>query len=306
MLSEIFYWVLNMSILASLAGLIVYALGKIKSLPRFGIYLLWLLPGFRFWLPVGLASKYSLSHLLFRYVTKTIVVWESADQSPVFTMTNSIRAASHYFPLTFRSQLLAEIFRVGALVWLIVAAGMILSSLSLYIFTKEAVKDAEPLRDNVYLSDKLLSPAVYGVMKPKIILPSNTSLQELDLIIRHETVHIQRKDNFWRILAVLTACLHWFNPLVWIFLKQLISDMELACDAKVAKDLPLAARKEYARLLLRYSQTRSAYASAFGGAKTRIRIENILSYKKLTVLSAICFSLFFVIVAVTVITNAAG
>jgi beta-lactamase regulating signal transducer with metallopeptidase domain len=108
------------------------------------------------------------------------------------------------------------------------------------------------------------------------------------------------------VIAIITACIHWFNPLVWIFLKDFFADMELACDTKAIKDLKEADKKSYASALLSCSAGKTFYASAFGGAKTRLRIENILSYKRLTLLSSICFAVLFVVIAVTVITNAVG
>jgi beta-lactamase regulating signal transducer with metallopeptidase domain len=82
--------------------------------------------------------------------------------------------------------------------------------------------------------------------------------------------------------------------------------MELACDAGVLKKLADNDKKAYASALLSCSVGKTYYVSAFGGAKTKLRIENILSYKKLTLSSALCFAALFIAVAVTVITNAVG
>ena len=73
MLAEIFYWVLNISIIGSVAGLVVFSLRKIKTLPRFAVYVLWVLPLIRFWLPFGIANEYSLLSLISRFTTKTVV-----------------------------------------------------------------------------------------------------------------------------------------------------------------------------------------------------------------------------------------
>ena len=82
--------------------------------------------------------------------------------------------------------------------------------------------------------------------------------------------------------------------------------MELACDVGVLKKLDDNSKKVYATALLSCSAGKTYYASAFGGAKTKLRIENILSYKKLTLLSGLCFATLFIVIAVTVITNAVG
>jgi len=306
MAGDIFYWVFNISVLGSVAGLIILFLRRIRALPRFGIYLLWALPLFRLWVPVGIASQYSLLNFISRYTTKTIIVWETVPGSQEFSMTNSIQAAESYFPIVYKTDLLKDIFHIAGTVWAIVAVAAVLCSALLYIFTKTALKDAEHIKDNIYRSDKVISPAVYGIIKPKIILPANIAEADLEYILKHERIHIRRRDNLWRVVAVVTACVHWFNPLAWIFLKCFFTDMELACDAGVLKKLADNDKKEYASALLACSAGKTYYASAFGGAKTKLRIENILSYKKLTLLSGLCFAALFIVVAVTVITNAAG
>jgi beta-lactamase regulating signal transducer with metallopeptidase domain len=309
MIETIFYWVLNISILGSLVGLLVLALRRIKALPSFGKYLLWILPLLRFWLPWSLASQYSLMSLLSRLGTKTVVIWGKTSNGLDFdvTTTNILRAAQQYtYPLVYKTNLLETIFKVAGLVWLIIMVAIILSSMVIYFSTKSTLKDAQLVRDNIYQSDKVLTAAVYGIFKPRIILPIDSKKQDLDYILAHERVHIHRRDNLWRVIAVITASIHWFNPLIWICLKGFLTDMELACDAAVLKELGEEEKVSYAHLLLSQATPRSYYASAFAGAKTRLRIESIMSYKRLTWWSAVCFTLLFMAIAVTVITNAVG
>jgi len=302
----IFYWVINISILGSAAGLIVLLLRRIRMLPRFVVYLLWMLPFIRLWMPIGLANKYSLFNLISKYATKTVIVWEEISWLPELTTTNFLQIATRYSPMMYKTNLFKDIFNIAGMIWIIVASAAILCSISLYIITKSTLRSAERINDNIYRSDKILSPAVYGIIKSKIILPANIADADLEYILKHEQIHIRRRDNLWRVIAVITTCIHWFNPLCWIFLKCFFADMEMACDAGVLKKLDDNGKKEYASALLACSAGKTYYASAFGGAKTKLRIENILSYKKLTLASCLCFAAFFIFVAVTVITNAAG
>jgi len=301
MISEVFYWLLNASIIGSAAGLIVLIMRKFKAIPRFAIYVLWILPFIRLWLPFGIANEYSLLNLISRYTTKTVAI----KYSPEVTMSNCIMGANSYFPIEYKNDLLSSIFNIASIVWLIVATAAIISSFLLYAYTKSELKSAEHIRDNIYKSDKLSAPAVYGIINPKIILPAALVHGDTDYIIMHEKVHIKRKDNLLRVLAVITTCIHWFNPLSWVFLKHFLQDMELACDAKVLKTLNPNQTKEYARAILACANGKVYFASSFGGAKTKIRIENILSYKKLTVFSTLCFTALVASIAVIIITNAA-
>lgn len=301
MFSEIFYWVLNVSILASGAGLVVLILRKIKRLPRTLVYILWVIPFIRFWMFFGIASQYSLLSFVSKYTTKTVVIWK---EYPDLTLSNSLMAADQYFPITYKTDLLQNFFEIAAMIWIVIAVAALIAVTLLYFFTKTELKSASLIRDNLYKSEKITAPAVYGMMHPRIIIP--TSMAEIDLkyIILHEQVHIKRKDNLLRVLAIVTACVHWFNPLSWVFLKTFFCDMELACDGKVIKSLDDKKAKDYAAVILACASGKTLFASAFGGAKTRIRIENICSYKKLTTLSFLSLIIFMIALFIVLITNA--
>lgn len=302
MLSETFYWVLNTSIIGSVAGLVVLALRKIKTLPRFAVYVLWALPLIRLWMPLGIASEYSLLSLISRFTTKTVIIRE---EFPQLTASNSIMGANSYFPIEYKTGLLENVFNIASQVWVMVCGAAILTSVLLYFFTKSELKSTELIKGNIYKSDRITAPAVYGIFRPKIILPATVADGDIEYIILHEQTHIGRRDNLFRVVAVITACVHWFNPLSWIFLKYFFVDMELACDAKVLKSLNERQAKEYARTILTCASGKTFFASAFGGAKTKVRIENILSYRKLTVLSSLCFVVLIVVITAIIITNAA-
>jgi beta-lactamase regulating signal transducer with metallopeptidase domain len=94
--------------------------------------------------------------------------------------------------------------------------------------------------------------------------------------------------------------------LSWIFLKYFFEDMELACDARVLRKLDERQTKEYAGAILECAAGKTFFASAFGGARTRLRLENILSYNKLTLLSSLCFAALVAAIVVVLITNAAA
>ena len=301
MLSEIFYWLFNMSISASIAGIIVLLLGKIKKIPRRLIHILWVIPLLRMWIPVGMTSKYSLMTLISKFTTKTVVVY---DGTLDFTLTNHIMAAEKYSPITYKVNLLDNLFGVASIVWIIIAAALVIISLVLYVITRSELKDAEFLRDNIYISDKITVPAAYGVFRPKIIIPKGFEQRNLHYILAHELAHIHRKDNLWRILAIITASVHWFNPFAWVFLKKFLEETELACDERVLSNCGEDEKKAYASALVDCAESRNVFVSAFGGAKIRVRIDRILSYSKLSIISIISFTVFALAIGYVLLTNA--
>ncbi len=303
MLGELFYWLFNMSIAATICSIPVMLLRMIKKIPRRIFIWLWLIPFIRMCIPVGISSKYGIMALLSKFTTKSITVYELGFDSSL-TFMNHVMGANSYFPITYKVNLLEDLFNITSVIWLIVALAAILTLTIIYFVTLGEVKDAQNMEGNVYLSDKIKTPALYGIIKPKIILPIEYEASELKYILLHERAHMKRKDNFIRLLALVVVCLHWFNPLAWLMLKLLYSDIELACDELVLSKCNEAERKEYAYTLLHTAEKTNVFAASFGGAKIRLRIENVLSYKKVSLASWVAFSALLISIAYILLTNA--
>lgn len=111
-------------------------------------------------------------------------------------------------------------------------------------------------------------------------------------------------SNFIRLLALIVVCFHWFNPFAWLMLKLLYSDIELACDESVLSKCDEAERKEYAYTLLSTAEKTNLFVASFGGSKIRIRIENILSYSKISILSIVSFAALVIAICYVLLTNA--
>ncbi len=302
---ELFYWVLNMSISAAVAGIIVLLLGRIKRLPRKIACFLWIIPFIRMTVPFGMGSRFSLMTLISKFTTRTVAVPGVPKELSDLTMTNHIMAANDYFPITYKVNVLAKVFDIAAAVWLIIAAALIIAFGIIYFITKSELRGAVLLRDNIYISEKVTSPAVYGLFRPRIILPASFSENDLSYILAHERKHISRADNLRRIIAFVITAVHWFNPLAWVFLREYLSQTELACDEAVLAGYDDGERKRYAHSLINAAESREMFASAFGGAKVRVRISRILSYKKLSVFSVCAFAALAASVVYVLITNAA-
>lgn len=320
MKSDVFYWLLNMSLHGGLVCLIVLCLRKLPRLPKGFVYALWLLPALRLLLPFGVNSPWSLMALLEKLGTRRVTVvtdhypvlvqpWlgYAASQAPpaeegLMSIMNSIQLAESYFPITYKTNVLAQVFETAALVWAIVAAACVLTAAALYAFTRLEVLHARRA-EGYWISDRVTAPALYGIFRPRIILPEGIPVTSLPYILCHERIHARRLDNVWRCAAVLICCVHWFNPLCWLCLKYFFADMELACDAAVLRKLAQEKHKDYALALLEAAQPWTLFVSAFGGAKIRVRIETVLSYKKLTAGAVAAFAALFIAIAATLILN---
>lgn len=292
-----------MSITAAITGVLIKLISLIKKIPRRVTVFLWIIPFLRMAVPFGLNSPYGLMSLISKLTTKTIVVYQPTENI-VFSMTNSLMAANTYFPITYKVNMLEDIFRVASLVWIIVSMAILLMLIVTYFATIYEIKDSIHLKDNIYLSEKITSPAVYGIIKPKIILPASYKDRDIELIVIHEKTHISSFDNLWRIIALVIVSVHWFNPFSWLFLKGFLADLELSCDERVIAKIGKDRAKDYATSLLECKQGETVFAASFGGAKIRTRIENILSFKKLSRLSLIVFIALIGAIFYVLLTNA--
>lgn len=303
MLKDIFYWVFNMSITATVTGLIIMLISLIPRLPKRFSVILWGIPFLRMALPVGLNARYNLMTLLSKFTAKTVIIYQPSEET-AFSMTNFTMAADSYFPVVYKVNLLDSVFSVAAIVWVAVASVILLILIILYYTTVRELKDAVHLTDNIYLSEKVTSPGVYGVIKPKIVLPQMYVPEDMRYVVMHEKTHIRRCDNFLRIAALTLTAIHWFNPFAWLFLKKYMSDSELACDECVLAKLDAHGAKEYANMLLNAEESKNTLVSAFGGAKIYTRVKNILSFKRMTYLAAAAFFLMIAGIFYTLLTNA--
>ncbi len=342
MLHEVFYWILNMSIIATAFGILVYFLRFIKGFPKLASYVLWGVVLLRLLCPIGISSEYSLLNLISKVSEKTYVktiqiidtdidtdidtekdtvidtdidankVTEKEAESgtqrfPQLTASNALQGAATYNPITYKTNILEGFFKVASVIWIIISVAAVIAMTALYYLTKAELKKATHLRDNIYEGTMVTTPTVYGMIKPKIVLPVGVEKEHLEYILAHEKVHIKRHDNIWRMLAILAACLHWFNPFSWLFLKCFLGDCEMACDAAAVKKMKAEERKNYARTLLTYAtMDKTIFSSAFGSSKVKVRVKNILSYRKLTLFSTISFLGMVMVITFLLLTNAIG
>lgn len=116
------------------------------------------------------------------------------------------------------------------------------------------LKRLHALGDNRFLAESAdVGPALIGLLRPKIVLPSDfatrySSLQQA-MIVRHEALHLARGDVWVNALLAVWLVLNWFNPIAYVAAARLRRDQELACDAAVLSEFPGSA-KSYAEAML--------------------------------------------------------
>lgn len=131
------------------------------------------------------------------------------------------------------------------------------------------------------------SPALIGIVNPKILVVDGIqefSDKNLEYIFRHEFSHYKRKDNISSTILAIIKMMYWFNPFIWIIIKAIRKDMELAADEIAVKTLDTNERKEYCKLLVYLSSIyNSGFAEkALGIADDKTNLEKRISTVKIT------------------------
>ena len=150
---------------------------------------------------------------------------------------------------------------VAALVWLAGAAGFGVWLLGCALGLKRKVRretvavEAETLRlwqaccqrwlrrtpPPLVAADWVDSPALVGWLRPVLLIPRREidafTAQDWEHVFAHEIAHLRWRDHWSQVLLLAAWCVHWFNPVVWVGLRRLCADRELAADEWVLRHL---------------------------------------------------------------------
>jgi TonB family protein len=134
------------------------------------------------------------------------------------------------------------------------------------------------------ISPRRIEPGVWRMWRPIIVLPGSMATllddSELEAIMLHELVHIQRRDNLIGNFQAALCALLWFHPLVWFISRKLFDEREQACDERVME--VCTAPETYASSILKvvrfcFGWRVAGVIGAGSGTNLRRRIENIMT-----------------------------
>lgn len=309
-MDDVFLKLVNLSISASWLILAVLVLRVVlKKAPKWVMPLLWGVVALRLVCLFSIESALSLipsaETIPSEIVTETRepVLYEQATLDIV---TNPTLPSAAEVPVGVSRQQAQVDFNIYSVLWLAGMAALLVHALVSAGKLKRKLATAILLRDNIYESEFVDSPFVFGVVKPNIYLPMHMDEGTAAHVIAHERAHLARRDHWWKVLGYLVLALHWFNPLVWVAYILFCRDIELACDEKVVKGLDGAARADYSQALLSCAAPKRAVAAcplAFGEGNIKMRVKSALHYKKPAFWVAAAAVLAVVIMAVCFLTN---
>lgn len=299
MLEKLFFAVLDMSAAGSIVVLVVLlARLALRKAPKVFSYALWAVVLLRLMCPVTLSAPVSLVPQLesvaedYSLAGEEISVFGASEAAyraagdalngglgiqHIRTTEQDLNGNTVYVTSSWWDVWLL----FGQYVWLagvlVMAAVNGVRSLRL----RHKLREAVPRGGNVFVTDRVGTPFVMGLLRPKIYIPAGLSGQEERCILAHEGHHIRRMDHVVKALLFGALCIHWFNPLVWLAFRLAVQDMEMSCDEAAIRQLGADVREDYARALLRLAAGRDRLIPlAFSQGDTKRRIYNMANWKR--------------------------
>lgn len=263
----------------------------LHHLPKDTFILMWGIAALRMLLPWKMTFRYSVYGLL---PSKAPLI-----ESPVVHVVSGAGPASGTV-LQTSTQLdtAAIIWTIGSIITCVVFVASWIrgrkqfsSSIPVDLSVEAEFVKRHNLKRRVRLMkcSRITSPLTYGILFPVILLPYGEIEEEnLNLILSHELQHIRRFDVLKKCLFIIVACVHWYNPLVWIMLFMANRDIELACDEAVLNRCGM--RKAYAMMLLKMEEQRNGQYPVFSclsNNQTAERIKAIMKMKNKSMLSVV-------------------
>ncbi len=274
---------LNMSISASWLVLAVILLRVLfRKAPKWISCLLWSIVALRLIIPFSFESVFSLIPSA-EVIPQNIATTQTpAIYSGINAVNSTVNPLFTQY-ITPQTHILERILFYASAVWLAGAAALLLySAVSCWRLHRQ-VRASMQMGHNLYACDDVESPFIFGVLFPKIYVPSGIDPEQLRYVLAHENAHIKRLDHWWKPLGFLLLTVYWFNPLLWLAYILLCRDIERACDERVITKMDNAGKKGYSEALVACSVHRRmvmACPVAFGEVAVKTRIKGILCYRK--------------------------
>lgn len=248
-MEAVFLKLFNMSIAASFMILAVVPLrALLKKAPKALRPVLWALVGIRLICPFSLESTLSLIPSA-QTIPDTVLSGPSFSVQTGFegvdTRVNAELADRYFEGVTAPTNTGLQITSLLSVIWVIGIFALAVYAVVSYVKLRKQTAEAVPYRENIYLCDRIPSPFILGIVKPRIFLPASINEADIPYVLAHEQAHLKRRDHLWKPLGFLLLSIYWFNPLIWIAYILLCRDIELACDEKVIKAMKAVCRSAH-------------------------------------------------------------
>ncbi len=277
--------------LSIVGGLLAIILQCLKPLTRkvFSVkwqYYIWLVVLVSMIIPISIKLSLNSSKVLITPPTQTVqpdtlkTTEEAANQLQPETVIHNIPIENIRNEATPINSI--EISDAAALFWYLGATVFLLFQITRYLIfwckiknisygvdcpELEECKQSMKIKRKIELriTEGITTPLLVGIFCPIILMPNiNMPSESLTYVLQHELTHYKRKDLVYKWFAMLVNAIHWFNPLVYLVVKNINEDCEISCDCAVTKGMESESKGEYMKTIL----SLLAYSTARGQALT--------------------------------------
>ncbi|MDB5391088.1 MAG: blaR1 2 [Planctomycetaceae bacterium] len=137
-------------------------------------------------------------------------------------------------------------------------------------------------------TDELSAPAVWGILRPTLILPrgieSLLTPRQLQWVLLHELAHVRRRDLLVVIVQRIAAVIHFFNPVVWVANRTADQLREFACDDladAVSGNSAIESSEAFVQILRYVSRSQQRMLGALGVLGWDSRASSFLRVQRL-------------------------
>lgn len=132
-------------------------------------------------------------------------------------------------------------------------------------------KYRHPKEIKLLLTNETISPIIFGIKEPTIIIPNiNFSAKEWRYILTHETTHYYSHHLYYKLLCEILHIMYFWNPLTKLFIKQINRVLEISTDSKIVSSLTSMERIEYSECLLKMAKKKESSKAELVYAATLI------------------------------------
>lgn len=348
-LQHFFQAILQTSIMAGVLVILILLVNLIVGnwLGMRWRYLLWMLVIVRLLLPYSIESKVSIFNL-----TETIEQEITSEWSKPVFIVRTIPSPDYVAPEKVDTQidpsealkpvrpdekpvsgsfvlldLLAMVWLGGAVLfaihalyvnirfWCIIRkAGAMLNMRAYQILdeTRRIMKIHTPIP--LVESDLITCPALFGFVRPRLIMPKSImetlTDEELRFIMMHELAHFKQNDILIGWLTMVLRVLHWFNPFLWYAFYRIRQDREISCDMIALGHMDRESSIRYGKTLIKLVENykKSVELSGMAGiiegsSPLKKRILAIKTHQPLGILRGITAAALFLMIILVTLTN---
>ena len=280
-------WLFKTSLKASVlvALILIIQLVFRRKLSARWQYGLWLLLIIRLILPFDIESRFSLFNLMPAQNTQLLQATNPAEaiSTPNIELTNfnvpatsaqietEVPPAQQNFNLSTK-EILALVWLLGLIaillytficnfkLWRKIRLQSSSSSPLLYQLLEQCKKQMKITRPLALIEmEGIRIPVLFGIFKPKILLPVNftqkMTADQIKHILLHELAHYKRNDVLVSCLTTILQISYWFNPIIWFAFYRMRSDRELACDEMTLNRIGAAQSQAYGQTIISLLET---------------------------------------------------